>query len=164
MMDKNDFQNGPDGMCHQSFTRGPSWDPYGTNCELEAGHKGPHRGHDPFGVDAMIEWEGGGYCAGDPLPVRNVRTITHEDLEAETYIEAYTAAHSTVIKVKHLGSMFDLIGTIVSGIRIRMADDGLMAYDSTDPLYRQANQIDHEVRKLTEMLLDKGIQLTYWGS
>ena len=62
-------------LCYAQFTCGPSHDPYGTSCKLEKGHKGPHRGSDPFGNGGDVEWEGGGSCAGDPLPQRNVRWI-----------------------------------------------------------------------------------------
>lgn len=61
----------------QYVTRGN--DPYGTDCALSSGHAGPHRGADPFGSSGLIEWSGGGSCAGDPLPYRNVRTISAND-------------------------------------------------------------------------------------
>ena len=63
--------------CEAEFvTKGP--DPYATDCKLKDGHDGPHRGPDPFGAYIDVEWEGGGTCAGDPLPYRNVRFIDVE--------------------------------------------------------------------------------------
>lgn len=55
--------------CDVSITTGPTHDPYSTACELKPSHDGPHRGAHPLGVeDEMVEWIGGGICAGDPLP------------------------------------------------------------------------------------------------
>lgn len=56
-------------MCGRSITLGIE---DGASCELDSGHKGPHRGRSPFGDD-FVEWTGGGMCAGDPLPVRDLR-------------------------------------------------------------------------------------------
>src|SRR6476646_10016954 len=61
-------------QCRATYITG-GHDPYGTDCGLDAGHSGPHRGDDPMGNEGQIEWTGGGSCAGDPLPVRNVRRI-----------------------------------------------------------------------------------------
>jgi hypothetical protein len=61
-------------MCGSSVTLGGS-DPYGATCELDAGHRGPHVSANPFGGDGVYEWSGGGYCAGDPLPVRGARFL-----------------------------------------------------------------------------------------
>lgn len=44
----------------------------GTSCELDNGHDGPHRGRNPYD-EGFVEWSGGGMCAGDPLPVRDMR-------------------------------------------------------------------------------------------
>lgn len=60
--------------CFAQYVSG-GFDPYATDCELEAGHSGPHVGADPFGNDGKVKWEGGGSCAGDPLPVRNVEWV-----------------------------------------------------------------------------------------
>lgn len=54
--------------CGVSITVGPAHDPYSTSCELDKGHEPPHSGPDPFGRDEPLRWEGGGSCAGDPLP------------------------------------------------------------------------------------------------
>lgn len=56
-------------MCGRSITLGFE---DGTSCEKDAGHDGPHRGRSPF-ADDFVEWTGGGMCAGDPLPVRDMR-------------------------------------------------------------------------------------------
>lgn len=42
------------------------FDPYGTSCDLDAGHDGPHEGPDFFG-NGRLRWTGGGSCAGDAL-------------------------------------------------------------------------------------------------
>lgn len=60
-----------DAMCNTMLVIGPEHDPSGTSCELENGHDGKHEGPHPIG-DGRIKWTGGGMCAGDPLPVRNV--------------------------------------------------------------------------------------------
>lgn len=67
-------------MCDSSFTTGPRSDPYGTGCEyIRRDHpRTPdgqllHRGPDPMIDGEYIEWTGGGYAAGDPLP----RTIVN---------------------------------------------------------------------------------------
>lgn len=59
--------------CGNSISTG-GFDPYGTSCDLMHGHAGPHEGPDYFG-EGRMSWEGGGSCAGDPLPVRNVEHI-----------------------------------------------------------------------------------------
>lgn len=59
--------------CGNSISTG-GHDPYGTTCDLPHGHDGPHAGPDYFGEGRMT-WEGGGSCAGDPLPVRNAQHI-----------------------------------------------------------------------------------------
>lgn len=59
-----------DNECGNSISTG-GFDPYGTSCDLPQGHAGPHEGPDYFGC-GRLRWEGGGSCAGDPLPVRNV--------------------------------------------------------------------------------------------
>lgn len=47
----------------------------GASCSRDADHpEKTHRGPSPFG-EGFVEWEGGGSCAGDPLPVRNVRFV-----------------------------------------------------------------------------------------
>lgn len=55
-------------MCGRSVTFGED----GSSCEKDSGHpEKKHRGPSPYG-EGYVEWEGGGWCAGDPLPVRNV--------------------------------------------------------------------------------------------
>ena len=61
-------------LCGTSVTLGGS-DPYGASCELDSGHRGPHVSRNPFGGDGVYEWTGGGFVAGDPLPVRNSRFL-----------------------------------------------------------------------------------------
>lgn len=56
-------------LCQRTVTLGAAHDPYSASCELDTGHSGAHRSMSPFGDDRIYEWTGGGYCAGDPLPV-----------------------------------------------------------------------------------------------
>jgi hypothetical protein len=57
-----------DRMCGRAITLGPAHDPYGTDCDLDAGHEGPHQGPHPFIEGDTMRWDGGGACAGDALP------------------------------------------------------------------------------------------------
>ena len=61
-------------LCWASYVTAGS-DPYGTSCDLPAGHRGSHEGEHPLRDDARLSWSGGGYCAGDPLPRTHVRVI-----------------------------------------------------------------------------------------
>lgn len=63
-------------MCHVGISTG-GFDPYGTSCDLEGGHDGPHEGPDYFGV-GRLRWTGGGTCMGDPLPVHIIEHIRDE--------------------------------------------------------------------------------------
>lgn len=56
-------------QCGRSITIGTE---DGSSCELDNGHSGPHRGRNPFD-EGYVEWTGGGMCAGDPLPVKDMR-------------------------------------------------------------------------------------------
>lgn len=48
----------------------------GTDCDNpDPNHSGPHEGPDPLDDSKRIRWDGGGFCAGDPLPYRNVQFI-----------------------------------------------------------------------------------------
>jgi hypothetical protein len=68
--------------CESGFSIGPARDPYGISCEhIQRDHPARggrriHRGVNPLpgpGPEPQyVEWAGGGYCAGDPLPVRDV--------------------------------------------------------------------------------------------
>jgi hypothetical protein len=50
-------------------------DPYATACELPKNHfVKRHCGPSPFG-EGFVLWDGGGSCAGDPLPVRDITFI-----------------------------------------------------------------------------------------
>lgn len=60
--------------CTATYTTGGS-DPYGTKCEEPGGHDGPHEGPHPLDELSRLQWDGGGMCAGDPLPYRNVHTV-----------------------------------------------------------------------------------------
>ena len=71
-----------DHYCGAGYTTG-GHDPYGTSCELPRRHKGSHRGADPYGNGGQIEWEGGGMCAGDTIPYRNVVRWTAEQWAEE---------------------------------------------------------------------------------
>lgn len=68
--------------CHASYTTSGS-DPYGSNCDLEAGHypATDHSGPNPF-APGRVTWRGGGSCAGDPLPTTKVQ-FTYDDPKAE---------------------------------------------------------------------------------
>lgn len=59
--------------CTAGFVTGE----FGTDCDLDANHPMPHEGQDPMDdrPGKRVQWEGGGFCAGDPLPYRNVRYI-----------------------------------------------------------------------------------------
>jgi len=61
-------------LCPSEFVTGGS-DPYSSSCRLERNHDGPHVGSDPLGGPGVVRWEGGGSCAGDSLPYRNVQWV-----------------------------------------------------------------------------------------
>jgi hypothetical protein len=61
--------------CHTPYITGSAHDPYGTACDLPKKHGGLHEGYDPFGEPERIEWAGGGSCAGDRLPYRDMRAL-----------------------------------------------------------------------------------------
>lgn len=51
---------------------------FGSDCDNQDRNHYPatkHEGPCPFGTDQRVRWEGGGSCAGDPLPFRNVEYI-----------------------------------------------------------------------------------------
>lgn len=55
--------------CGASFVTGD----YGTECDKDEGHPMPHEADDPMEMPGVrVSWEGGGSCAGDRLPYRNV--------------------------------------------------------------------------------------------
>lgn len=60
-------------VCGCSISTG-GFDPYGTSCDLERGHEGPHEGCDFFGV-GRLRWTGGGSCVGDALPFTIVEHV-----------------------------------------------------------------------------------------
>lgn len=60
------WQEAMERECGVGISTG-GFDPYGTSCDLDRGHEGPHEGTDWFGV-GRLRWTGGGMCAGDPLP------------------------------------------------------------------------------------------------
>lgn len=58
-------------ICGSTLTVGTT-DPSSTECDLKPGHypETSHEGDDPLGVENLrVRWNGGGSCAGDPLPV-----------------------------------------------------------------------------------------------
>lgn len=68
-----------DALCGATYTTGGS-DPYGTDCDQPAGHYKygtgtKHAGPDPMGGAGRILWNGGGSCAGDLLPYRDVEYV-----------------------------------------------------------------------------------------
>lgn len=68
--------------CDNSWSTGPSHDQYSVKCEqpvsghLRSDHSGNllHSGRNALSAEGeeIVFWEGGGYCAGDPLPVHVV--------------------------------------------------------------------------------------------
>ena len=69
-------------QCDSGFSMGPAHDPYGVECEyIRRDHPKDgngqllHVGLNPLPAPGkeVIEWTGGGYCAGDPLPAHVVR-------------------------------------------------------------------------------------------
>jgi hypothetical protein len=97
-MDGSTFCCAPGHPCENAWDMGPAHDPYGVSCDLtdnkhrtfmDGTPRPPgswvHRGVNPLpgpGPEPQyIEWEGGGYCAGDPLPVRNRRYLAHDGTE-----------------------------------------------------------------------------------
>lgn len=71
MDDYEEYMAEEDGACGRSITIGPRHDPYGLTCEEEKGHSGSHRAR--IFEDSWYEWDGGGFAAGDQLPIRNAR-------------------------------------------------------------------------------------------
>lgn len=71
----------PPEVCGASITFGGA-DPSGSECDLDPNHEAAyHEGPDPFGGSeyARVRWTGGGSCAGDSLPVRDVEFFVKED-------------------------------------------------------------------------------------
>lgn len=60
--------------CGATALFGPRHDRTEVSCELDAhGPEVRHRSSDPFGPGSgAVLWRGGGSCAGDPLPVRDL--------------------------------------------------------------------------------------------
>jgi hypothetical protein len=60
--------------CGATLITGPAHDQYHTSCDQPNGHypKTQHQGPDPYGETGVVTWGGGGMCAGDPLPYRDV--------------------------------------------------------------------------------------------
>ncbi len=57
--------------------KNPDAEGVGSECDNPADHLGPHEGPDPFGdPNKRVQWEGGGFAGGDPLPYRNVQYLT----------------------------------------------------------------------------------------
>jgi hypothetical protein len=59
-------------QCGTELVVGSAHDPYSSTCERAKGHSGKHSGSDPFGGEGYVMWQGGGYCAGDPLPTSDI--------------------------------------------------------------------------------------------
>lgn len=55
-------------LCNRTLLFG-SGELYQADCDLDAGHDGPHEAD---AMEGRVSWTGGGWCAGDPLPARNV--------------------------------------------------------------------------------------------
>ena len=78
----------PDGDCRAEYVTGSAHDPYGTFCDQPAGHypASAHEGSDPLsepGDGRRVAWRGGGSCAGDSLPYRDVRHFHRDDPEPD---------------------------------------------------------------------------------
>jgi hypothetical protein len=67
-----------EAMCRREYVTGGR-DPVGTYCARPNGHAGKHRGPDPYLDDAEIEWSGGGFLMGDPVPAHDVRRVDAGD-------------------------------------------------------------------------------------
>lgn len=94
-------------MAHDAYTEHPTCgatyvtggnDPYSTECDLQPhGPEVKHLGHDPIAMGgAMVEWRGGGMCAGDPLPVTDVRWLTADEMKQRRHselLDVLTASH-----------------------------------------------------------------------
>lgn len=79
MMTLEEYEEQLENTCHAGYVPGLNGDAesFGTDCDQPAGHypATKHEGPCPFGTDQRVSWEGGGFCAGDPLPYRNVEYI-----------------------------------------------------------------------------------------
>jgi hypothetical protein len=97
----NEWAGGGEEMCGAGFTTGPAHDPYGTGCEYSRrdhprrdGGALLHRGGAPLGGPGdMVEWTGGGTCAGDPLPHTVVRYLWACPLAPEPVADEDLGAH-----------------------------------------------------------------------
>lgn len=76
-----------EAQCGAPFVTGGS-DPYSTSCDNMNGpshhpatkHSAPH----PLAMgddESRVEWNGGGSCAGDPLPYRDVEWLTDAEVK-----------------------------------------------------------------------------------
>jgi hypothetical protein len=70
-----------DQTCSATYATGGS-DPHATTCDQPRGHYKygsntgtQHEGPDAFGGGGRVKWSGGGTCAGDPIPYRDVEFI-----------------------------------------------------------------------------------------
>lgn len=70
----------------------------------------------------------------------------------------YNEAHRAILSLKEIGSMVDAARTCVSRIRVTLADElQVMEYVELDPLYVQANKVDHEISELLDKMMALGI-------
>ena len=73
-MTEQEYDEQMANRCLAGFVTGE----FGTDCDIEdPNHPMPHEGQDPLDdrPGKRVQWEGGGFCAGDPLPYRNVKYI-----------------------------------------------------------------------------------------
>jgi hypothetical protein len=95
-MDGSQFCTADEHPCENGFEMGPAYDPYHVACMLtqqehrrhldgsdrlpheHSAHRGIHPLPGPGPEPQYVEWEGGGYCAGDPLPIVNIRHLSHD--------------------------------------------------------------------------------------
>lgn len=73
--------------------------------------------------------------------------------------DAYNRAHAALLELKEIGPMLDSVRTCMSRVRVTLEERGLMQYEDSDPLYHQANQVDHEVSELLDMLMKEGVNV-----
>jgi hypothetical protein len=69
----------------------------------------------------------------------------------------YNAVHAAILTLEELGPMVDATRTLISRIRVTLEGRELMTYKKGDPLYDQANQVDHELSKLLDLMMAEGI-------
>jgi hypothetical protein len=85
MVRRLEKRNGPDLFCGNQIVMGPRHDETVVECD-KLPHRGitTHEGDGPF-PGLRVSWEGGGWCAGDSLPHRNLRVYDADTGEEVPY-------------------------------------------------------------------------------